>query len=176
MSDLDLDLDSLLTESVKLADARKAAKKGAKLSAEQQALLETNRIAEEMELWLDVAVYAHMQESLCNCGNCYKDFQGFYLLQRRRFGKADRLLRIDTPPEGLEVWKFETYQLSSHCYECVEAIFSDAPEASPQNCQILSSLGKTAKPWVEYEERTPIQFVTLEEDDAATVFEGDSGE
>lgn len=171
--DADLDLDSLLTESVKLADARKAAKKGAKLTAEQQELIDNNRLAEEMQLWQDIAVYAHMQESLCDCGNCYKDFQGFYLLQRRRFGKSDRLIRVDSPVEGLEVRKFLTYALSDHCYECVDAFF---PDTSPADCSLLSSLGSTHRPWIEHGEEVSEDLLAELEAEAQEELENLSGD
>lgn len=140
------DLDSLLSESVELADARRQAKKGGKLTQDQIELLDANKLAEEMQLWQDVAMFAHLTESLCDCGNCFKDFNGWYKLQRRRGKQSERLIKVDETDSSLESKQYLTYALVSHCYECVEDTLE---HADADDCALLTSLGSSVKPWYE---------------------------
>ena len=100
VDDLD-DLDQLLTESTDLANARRAKATGRKLSAEQAALLESNRLAAEAELWITQHQIAHVTVTTCTCGRTWQDFSGWYAYQTQRKGTGRCLLKIARPSDFL---------------------------------------------------------------------------
>jgi hypothetical protein len=132
------DLDALLEESTALVSARKAQRQGRKLTAEQQDLLEANRLAAEVNSWSGVAVYAHITKTSCQCGHHFEDFQGWYHLEHQRRGGGRRLIRKDCP-EGLPASKYVTEVVVPYCYACAP---QGLPVASLDDCDLLSALGE----------------------------------
>ena len=132
------DLDQLLDESTALASARKAQRQGRKLTAEQSDLLESNRLAAEINQWQGQAVYAHIVRTSCECGNHYNDFRGWYHYETQRKGGGRRLIRKDCR-EGLPASQYVTEAITSYCPACAP---QGLPTATLEDLDILSSLGE----------------------------------
>ena len=137
---LDLDLDELLTESVQLADAKRAKATGRKLTAEQSELLAANSLAEELELWEDLEVYAVVAEVHCDCGACSQQFRGWFVAQERiRGGKGRRLVRQEDHG-GLPASVYRIREETLWCVECL--MKEELPTSSPEDFDLLESLGE----------------------------------
>ena len=132
------DLDTLLEESTALASARKAQRQGRKLTAEQSDLLESNRLAAEINQWQGQAVYAHIVRTSCECGNHYNDFRGWYHYETQHKGGGRRLIRKDSP-EGLPASQYVTEAITPYCPACAP---QGLPTATLEDLDILSSLGE----------------------------------
>ena len=132
------DLDTLLEESTALASARKAQRQGRKLTAEQSDLLESNRLAAEINQWQGQAVYAHIVRTSCECGNHYNDFRGWYHYETQREGGGRRLIRKDSR-EGLPASQYVTEAITPYCPACAP---QGLPTATPDDLDILLSLGE----------------------------------
>ena len=135
VDDLD-DLDQLLTESTELAAAKRAKATGRKLSAEQAALLESNRLAAEAELWITQHQIAHVTVTTCTCGRTWQDFSGWYAYQTQRKGTGRCLLKINRPTDFYPQSQFISRRTSDYCPNCV----SDLPVA-PADLDLLTALG-----------------------------------
>ena len=132
------DLDTLLEESTALASVRKARRQGRKLTAEQSDLLESNRLAAEINQWQGQAVYAHIVRTSCECGNHYDDFRGWYHYETQRKGGGRRLIRKDCP-EGLPASQYITEAVVEYCAACA---VRGLPVAGLANCDLLGTLGE----------------------------------
>lgn len=111
------DLDVLLAESTKLAGARKAKATGRKLTTEQNDLLEANQLAEELQTWQPVEVFAHVVKTVCACGNRFDDFRGWYRFDQQRRGSGRRLIRV--PAKGdVPAKQYITETVVPHCHAC----------------------------------------------------------
>lgn len=139
--DFDTSLDALLGESVKLSDARKAAKTGRKLSAEQSDLLEANRLAEAVNIWQDQEVYAHVTHTSCSCGNHFQVFGGWYKYQTQRRGNGRRLIRAEDH-EDLPAGQYNTEATVAWCHACAP---TGLPGASALDLDLLATLGREAR-------------------------------
>lgn len=139
-----LDLDDLLTESVQLADAKRAKATGRKLTAEQSEILAANALAEELELWEDQEVFALVAEVQCNCGACSQQFRGWFVAQERiRGGKGRRLVRQEDHG-GLPA---SVYRIREEAIWCVECLGKEGlPFAAPEDFPPLESLGEFLPP------------------------------
>jgi len=137
VEDLD-DLDALLEESTALAGAKRAQKQGRKLTAEQADIIESNRLAAEINQWQGQAVYAHIVRTSCECGNHYDDFRGWYHYETQRKGGGRRLIRKDCP-EGLPASQYVTEAIIPYCPACAP---QGLPTATPDDLDILLSLGE----------------------------------
>ena len=132
------DLDTLLEESTALASARKAQRQGRKLTVEQSDLLESNRLAAEINQWQGQAVYAHIVRTSCQCGHHYDDFRGWYHFETQRKGGGRRLLRKDCH-EGLPASQYVTEAVVPYCHACAP---QGLPTATLEDLDILGSLGE----------------------------------
>ena len=132
------DLDTLLKESTAIAQARKARRQGRKLTAEQSDLLESNRLAAEINQWQGQAVYAHIVRTSCECGNHYNDFRGWYHYETQRKGGGRRLIRKDCR-EGLPASQYVTEAVTPYCPACAP---QGLPTATLDDLDILLSLGE----------------------------------
>ena len=136
--DLD-DLDSLLEESTSLAEAKKAKAQGRKLTGEQAALLEVNRLAAEAELWVTQSCVAHI--TVTGCAQCHterEDFAGWYAYQIQRKGKARRLLRVPAPEDALHRAQYVSRHIAGWCPACLVSL----PVATHGDIDLLETLAK----------------------------------
>lgn len=136
--DLD-DLDSLLEESTALAEAKKAKVQGRKLTGEQVALLEANRLAAEAELWTTQSCIAHI--TITGCVQCHterEDFAGWYAYQIQRKGKARRLLRTQAPEASLPRTQYISRHIAGWCPTCLVSL----PIATHGDIDLLEILAK----------------------------------
>ena len=136
VSDLD-DLDALLEESTVLASAKRAKAQGRKLTAEQSALLEVNRLAAEAELWITQAYYAHITISECECGLDWQDFGGWYAAQEQRNKSNRRLIRVAEPAFGYAHSQYISRRKVSACPHCLRNL----PVATIEQNDLLQCLG-----------------------------------
>lgn len=138
VEDLD-DLDALLEESTALADAKRAQKQGRKLTAEQAEILESNHLAEQMQVWEPVEAIAHFVHTTCSCGHESRRFNAWYKLLRHRRQDSARLVSCDDH-EGLPSSQYITQEKVGVCDECLGAV--GLPFADAKNLSILTSLGE----------------------------------
>jgi hypothetical protein len=137
--DLD-DLDALLEESTVLASAKRAKAQGRKLTAEQSALLEVNRLAAEAELWVTQHYYAHVSVTECACGERAQDLSGWYAYQVQRNSRNRRLLRVkdtELPEYGYQRSRVVTMHKAKFCPVCIAAL----PLPLAGACDLLETLG-----------------------------------
>lgn len=134
------DLDELLEASMALANAKKAQKTGRKLSLEQQAILDANKLAEEMDRWVSHEVYAHVAHVYCSCGAFHEQFRGWYKYQELRNGNGRRLIKSEDHDE-LPCYRFTTEEEVNWCNDCIG---NDLPEAEVELNDLLVTLGKPA--------------------------------
>lgn len=138
VEDLD-DLDALLEESTALADAKRAQKQGRKLTAEQADILESNRLAEETQVWEPVEAVAHFIHTTCSCGHESRRFSAWYKLLKHRRQDSSRLVCCDDH-EGLPASQYVTREAVGYCNECLGAV--GLPFADAEDLSILTSLGE----------------------------------
>lgn len=136
MNDFD-DLDSLLSDSVRLAHAKRDKAQGRKLKPDQQASLDLARAMEEINAWEPIRAVVYFQSTTCTCGNSWKEYQGTYLHSQHRRTKADRLTRKSVDA-GLPEHEYWTHRVTLGCAECVGAQVRSAISVS--DLPILSSL------------------------------------
>ena len=135
VDDLD-DLDQLLAESTDLANAKRAKATGRKLSAEQAALLESNRLAAEAELWLTQFYVAHTTIEFCACGAIHEGFAAWYAYQIQRNKSGRRLLRVPRAEQGMPASRYHTQHDVSACHMCVASL----PQLTVDDLDLLGSL------------------------------------
>ena len=135
VDDLD-DLDQLLAESTDLANAKRAKATGRKLSAEQAALLESNRLAAEAELWLTQFYVAHTTIEFCACGAIHEGFAAWYAYQTQRNKAGRRLLRVPRAEQGMPASRYHTQHDVSACHMCVASL----PQLTVDDLDLLGSL------------------------------------
>lgn len=135
VDDLD-DLDQLLTESTELAAAKRAKATGRKLSAEQAALLESNRLAAEAELWRTQFFVAHTTIEFCACGSIHEGFAAWYAYQIQRNKSGRRLLRVPRPEQGMPASRYHTQHDVGACHLCVASL----PRLTVDDLDLLGSL------------------------------------
>lgn len=135
VSSLD-DLDALLEESTSLANAKRAKAQGRKLSADQAALLENNRLAAEAELWITQHLIAHVTVTTCTCGRTWQDFSGWYAYQTQRKATGRRLLKVDRPEGPYPRSQFISRHTSDYCPSCVSGL-----PVAPVELDLLTALG-----------------------------------
>lgn len=134
-----LELDDLLSESVEIAQARRAAKTGKRLTQEQAELLEANQLAIDREVWTDVLAVAHFVEVECACGEAHRKFGGWYVLQQhKRWGASRKLVRAGDH-RGLPMHQYSTQELVSFCAQCLHATM---PVISQAELPMLSAFGE----------------------------------
>lgn len=135
VDDLD-DLDQLLAESTDLANAKRAKATGRKLSAEQAALLESNRLAAEAELWLTQFYVAHTTIEFCACGAIHEGFAAWYAYQTQRNKSGRRLLRVPRAEQGMPASRYHTQHDVGACHMCVASL----PQLTVDDLDLLGSL------------------------------------
>lgn len=138
VEDLD-DLDALLEESTAIADAKRAQKQGRKLTAEQADILESNRLAEQMQVWEPVEAIAHFVHTTCSCGHESRRFNAWYKLLKHRRQDSARLVGCDDH-EGLPASRYITQEKVGYCNECLGTV--GLPFADVEDLSILTSLGE----------------------------------
>ncbi len=138
VEDLD-DLDALLEESTALAGAKRAQKQGRKLTAEQAEILESNRLAEQMQVWEPVGAVAHFIHTTCSCGHEARRFNAWYKLLKHRRQDSSRLVRCNDH-EGLRSSQYVTHEAVGYCNECLGTVC--LPFANAEDLPILTSLGE----------------------------------
>lgn len=141
VEDLD-DLDSLLEESTALAGAKRAQKQGRKLTAEQMDILDSNNLAEQMQVWEPVEVVAHFIHTTCSCGHEFRRFNAWYKLLTHRRQESSRLVRCDGH-EGLPPSQHTTKEVVGYCHECLSAV--GLPIANVKDLSILTGLGESVE-------------------------------
>lgn len=135
VDDLD-DLDQLLAESTDLANARRAKATGRKLTTEQAALLESNRLAAEAELWLTQFCIAHTTIEFCTCGAVHEGFAAWYAYQIQRNNKGRRLLRIPRAEQFMPASRYHTQHDVGACPKCIASL----PQLTVDDLDLLGSL------------------------------------
>lgn len=138
VEDLD-DLDALLEESTALAGAKRAQKQGRKLTDEQADILESNRLAEQMQVWEGVEAIAHFIHTTCSCGHEQRRFNAWYKLLEHRRQDSRRLVRCDDH-EGLPASQYITQEAVGYCSECLGGV--GLPAADLEEHSMLTSLGE----------------------------------
>lgn len=141
VEDLD-DLDSLLEESTALASAKRAQKQGRKLTAEQADILESNHLAEQMQVWEPVEAVAHFIHTTCSCGHESRRFNAWYKLLKHRRQDSSRLVRCDDH-EGLPSSQHTTKEVVGYCHECLSTV--GLPIANVEDLSMLTSLGESVE-------------------------------
>ena len=138
VEDLD-DLDALLEESTALAGAKRAQKQGRKLTAAQADILESNHLAEQMQVWEPVEAVAHFIHTTCSCGHESRRFNAWYKLLEHRRQESSRLVRCDDH-EGLPASQHITQEAVGYCSECLGSV--GLPAADLEEHSMLTSLGE----------------------------------
>ena len=138
VEDLD-DLDALLEESTALASAKRAQKQGRKLTAEQVDILDSNNLAEQMQVWEPVEAVAHFIHTTCSCGHEFRRFNAWYKLLTHRRQDSSRLVRCDDH-EGLPSSQYTTQEKVGYCHECLGVV--GLPFADAEDISMLTSLGE----------------------------------
>lgn len=133
------DLDALLAESTTLAAAKRAQKQGRKLTPEQAEILESNHLAEQMQVWEPVEAIAHFIHTTCSCGHEFRRFNAWYKLLKHRRQDSRRLVRCDDH-EGLPASQHITQETVGYCSECLGNV--GLPAADLEKHSILTSLGE----------------------------------
>lgn len=141
VEDLD-DLDALLEESTALAGAKRAQRQGRKLTAEQMGILDSNNLAEQMQVWEPVEVVAHFIHTTCSCGHESRRFNAWYKLLKHRRQESSRLVRCDGH-EGLPSSQHTTKEVVGYCHECLSAV--GLPIANVKDLSMLTSLGESVE-------------------------------
>lgn len=136
-----LDLDQLLAESVEITAAKRAARTGRKLTADQQILLETNAIAEKALEWDDLEAVAHFVAQTCACGSHTTAFDAWFILAKHRRQSHMRLTR-SADHNGLPSSTFTTEKVVDYCHSCLEAC--GLPATHSGAIPLLTSLGVEA--------------------------------
>lgn len=134
------ELDTLLEESLAVAQAKKLQKQGRKLSLEQQAILDANKLAVEMDRWVSHEVYAHVAHVYCSCGAFHEQFRGWYKYQELRHGNGRRLIKSDDH-DDLPAYRYTTEEEVNWCADCMG---NDLPEADVDLNDLLVTLGTPA--------------------------------
>lgn len=133
------DLDGLLDESLQIAEIRKSAKTGTKLTKEQEFLVQARGLAQELEVWVNVRTYAHSCNFSCACGNHFKEFRGWYAYQTKGpYGR--RLIRSDlnlTAPK--DFYSYNTEATVEFCSKCVDLLGLPGATEAPV-CDLLETL------------------------------------
>lgn len=133
------ELDALLIESKKLAAAKTAAKKSAKLTPEQEDLLEADAIAAMLAQWEDEEVFGHFITTTCNCGAETRRFNAWYVLSSHVVKEnVYRLVKSDDH-NNLPASRYETQERVAYCAECLE--HNHLPEVDADDYTILGGLG-----------------------------------
>lgn len=138
VEDLD-DLDALLEESTAIADAKRARKQGRKLTAAQAEILDSNRLAEQMQVWEPVEAVAHFIHTTCSCGHEARRFNSWYKLLEHRRQDSRWLVRCDDH-EGLPASQHITQETVGYCHECLGNV--GLPAADLEELPMLASLGE----------------------------------
>lgn len=136
-----LDLDDLLQESLELADAKLAARRGKKLTSAQSEILSANSAALHFESWRGYMLICHVELTTCACGCAWEGFGGWYEYQvNRREESRQMLVRVggDLPP--LPRQKYQTVLEVSACDQC--APWAELPLASVEQLPMLESFGQ----------------------------------
>lgn len=130
-------LDALLEESTAIADAKRLQKQGRKLTLEQQAILEANKLAAEAARWESHMVYAHFAHVYCECGAFHEQFRGWYKYQELQHGNGRRLVKVPDH-EDIPAMRYTTEENVQWCQDCV----GELPEADIELNDMLSTLGE----------------------------------
>lgn len=166
------DLDALLEESTALAGAKRAQKQaqkqGRKLTAEQADTLESNRLAEQMQVWEPVEVVAHFVHTTCSCGHEFRRFNAWYKLLKHRRQDSRRLVRCDDR-EGLPASQHITQETVGYCHECLGG--AGLPAADLEEHTMLTSLGE---PFVQDNGQMELELLAGEAQGDAMLAELDS--
>lgn len=135
--DLLEDLNSLLAESTKLHQAKTHQRQGKTLSTEQSELLEANHLAEQMQIWEAKQALAHFTDVGCSCGNHFRRFDGWYVLQEhKRQPGTIKLIRGDSP-QKLPLAQFVTLEKVAYCHECLSN--AQLPVVTKEHLPVLST-------------------------------------
>ena len=146
----ELDLDELLQESLELADAKLAARRGKKLTEAQAEVLAANSAALHFESWRSYMLICHVELTTCTCGCAWEGFGGWYEYQiNRRDESRQMLVRVDGALPPLPRQKYQTILEVSACDQC--APWADLPLASAEQLPMLESFGQSG----EWEAETP---------------------
>lgn len=147
----ELDLDDLLSESLELADARRASRQGRKLTEAQAETLAANSAALHFESWRSYMLICHVELTTCSCGCAWEGFGGWYEYQVNRRDESRQMLQRVESSElpTLPRQKFQTLLEVQACDQC--APWKDLPLADPQQLPMLESFGEVAE-WQSEEE------------------------
>ena len=167
VEDLD-DLDALLEESTALAGAKRAQKQGRKLTVEQAEILESNHLAEQMQVWEGVEAVAHFIHTTCSCGHEQRRFNSWYKLLEHRRQDSRRLVRCDDH-EGLPASQHITQKTVGYCHECLSGV--GLPSADLEEHSMLTSLGE---PFVQDNGQVELELLAGEAQGDAMLAELDS--
>lgn len=114
------ELDALLLESKKLAAAKAQAKKSAKLTPEEEELLEADAIAAMLAQWEETEVYAHFITEHCQCGASHRRFNAWYIRSEHRTKPGINRLLKSQDHNGLPASKYESEEQVTYCADCVD--------------------------------------------------------
>lgn len=135
------ELNDLLADSLKLADARKAVKRAkANNGIVAPELADIAAAAEAALRWTPQAAVARFVEEHCNCGASHRRFDGWFILsQHRQDQSARRLVRSDSH-ENLPAWHYVAEEVVSECAECLDS--QELPLATPDFLLGVDALGQ----------------------------------
>lgn len=133
------DLDNLLRESVKLQGAKHAKSTGRKLTAEQEELLESARLAKEAQVWTWKSQYLAIRTTLCpDCNFPSSSVIGKYLYKVNSRG-ARILDKIEEFKPVLPKSIYYLPQLIETCPLC-EIMKTQMPVQDVADCQAADLL------------------------------------
>ena len=137
----DEDLDSLLTDSINIAAARKAVKRAPAGKADP-ALVAIAEAAEAALRWNPEAAIARFVDVQCSCGAHSRRFDGWFILSLHRTDLTARRFARAEDHNDLPSWHYVAQETVAYCAECVSA--EDLPLATPDYLIGLSALGEPA--------------------------------
>lgn len=124
-----MDLDQLLSNSLKLQAARKAKTNKQLISEEAAELLaQTDKIISS-QYWNDLGIVQHQHTIRCSCQVQTKTIEGNFLLQQHKTQPSSKALTRQTIVEDCEVvYLFETTSWASTCAHCTKLNAARLPE------------------------------------------------
>ncbi len=165
----DCDLDSLLSEAITLADARKAVRKSAGKRQIDPALADIVQAADAALTWLPEYTVARFAETHCTCGASHRRFDGWFVVsQHRRDPHARRFVRSDSHHD-LPAWQYTAVEEVDFCGECVSEFA--LPHATIDQLTGIDALGTPAECCGSHYEQLCMR---LEAAEAAAIDEGDT--
>jgi hypothetical protein len=136
------ELDALLAGAVKLAEARKQARKPRSTVTGSLTPEDIEQLAHANDLltWEDEYAVARFVESHCLCGSSHTRFDGWFIVSQHRRDASARRFRRNGGHEGLPAWKTVVAEETAECAECLSNC--DLPLATSETFEGIEALGQ----------------------------------